>query len=51
MAMHEINIYGAERKICCDCVDEIQMGVNPEKLKNLGHRTVYRTDKLEEDEE
>ena len=27
------------------------MGGNPEKLKNLGHSTVYRADELEEDEE
>ena len=27
------------------------MGGNPEKLKKVGHSTVYRTDKSEEDKE
>ena len=42
--MHDIDIDGAKRKICRDCVDELPMGGKPEKLKNLGHGTVYRTD-------
>ena len=48
MAMYEIDIDGAERKICCDCVDKLQMGDKPEKLKNLGHSTVYSTEESEE---
>ena len=51
MAMHEIKLYGAEQKICCECVVDLQMGVKPEKVKMVQHRTVYRTDELEEDEE
>ena len=49
--MHEIYIYGAQRKILCDCVEELRMGGKPEKMKNAVHRTVYRTDESEEDEE
>ena len=48
MAMHEINLDGAERNICCNFVDELWMGGKPDQLKNLGHRTVYRMDKSEE---
>ena len=44
VAMHEIDLDRAGRKICCNCVGKIVMGVNPEKLKNVGHITVYRTD-------
>ena len=51
VAMHEINIDGAELKICCNCVDKIWMGGKPDKLKKAQHRTVYRKYKLEEDEE
>ena len=43
-AMHEINIYGAEQKVCCDFFDELWMGGNPDKLNKVGHSTVYRTD-------
>ena len=49
--MHEINLDGAELKICCDFVDELWMGSKPDKLKNVQHSTVYRTDKSEEDKE
>ena len=42
--MHDIDIDGAERKICRDCVDKLQMGGKPEKLKKLGHSNVYRTE-------
>ena len=49
--MHEINLDGAERKICRNCVDELRIGVNTEKLKKVGHSTVYRTEESEEDEE
>ena len=51
MSMHEINLDGAERKICCECVDNLWMGGKPKKLKMVQHSTVYRTDKSEEDEE
>ena len=47
--MHEIDIDRSERKICSDCVDELQMGVKPDKLKKVVHSTVYRMDKSEED--
>ena len=50
VAMHAINLDGAERKICHNCVDDIWMGGKPKKLKKVQHSTVYRTDKLEEDE-
>ena len=49
--MHEINIDGTERNICCVCVDELQIGGDPEKLKKAGNITVYRIGKLEEDTE
>ena len=51
MAMHEINIGGSDQKICHDCVNKLCMGGKPEKLKKVGHRTVYRTDESEKDEE
>ena len=51
MAMYEIDIDGAERKICCDCVDKLWMGGKPKKLKKVQHITVYRTDELDEDKE
>ena len=50
MAIHEINIDGAERKICRDCVDKLQMGVNPDKLNKVGHRAVYKMKESKEDE-
>ena len=46
VAMHEIDIDGAERNICCDFVDEIWMLGKPEKLKKVVHSTVYKIDKL-----
>ena len=49
VAMQEIELDGAERKICCKCVDDLRMGGKPEKLKMVQHSTVYRTDELEED--
>ena len=49
VAIHEIDLDGAERKICRNCVDELWMGDKPEKLKKVQHRTVYRTEELEED--
>ena len=49
VAMHDIDLDGAERKICCDCVDELWMGGKPEKLKKVGYITVYKKNELEED--
>ena len=51
MAMHVINLDGAEQKICRGCVEKLRIGGKPEKLNNLGHSTVHRTEKLEEDKE
>ena len=51
MATHEIDIVGAERKICRDCFDKLWMGGKPDKLKKVGHSTVYMTDELEDDKE
>ena len=42
VAMHEINLDRAERKICRNFVEKLWMGVKPEKLKKVGHSTVYR---------
>ena len=49
--MHDIDLDGAELKICRNCVDELRMGGKPEKLKKAQHSTGYRTYKLEEDGE
>ena len=49
--MHEINLDGAERKICRNCVKDIWMGGNPEKMKKVQHSTMYRTDEQDEEEE
>ena len=49
--MHEIELDGAERNICCNCVDELQMGGKPDKLKKVEHSTVCRADESEESEE
>ena len=51
VAMHDIDLDGAELRICCGFVDDIWMGGKPDQLKKVQHITVYRTDKLEEDEE
>ena len=51
VAMHAINLDGAERKICHNCVDELWMGGKPKKLKKVQHSTVHRTEKSEEDKE
>ena len=48
MAMHEIELGRAERKIFLNSVDDLFMGGKPEKLNKVGHRNVYRTEKLEE---
>ena len=50
MDMHEIELDGSERKICRECIYDLRMRSKFEKLKMMQHRTVYRTDKLEEDE-
>ena len=44
MDMHEIDIDGAEQKLCRGCVDELWMGGKPDKLKNMGGKTVYITE-------
>ena len=44
VAMHVVDIYGAERNICHNCVDELWMGSKPNKLKKVQHNTVYKTD-------
>ena len=49
--MHEINLDGSERKICRECIYDLHIGGQPKKPKMMQHSTVYRTDKLEEDEE
>ena len=49
--MHEINIDGSERKICHNYVDKLWMGGKPDKLKNVGQSTVYRTEEPEEEKE
>ena len=51
VAMHDIDLDGAELKICRDCVDELWMGGKADKLKKVQHSTVYRTDEWEDDEE
>ena len=48
--MHENDLDGAERNICRECVDDLWMGGKPDKLKMVQHRTVYRTDELDEEE-
>ena len=40
MATHEIELDGAEWKICQDCVDGLRMGGKLEKSKKVGHSTV-----------
>ena len=42
--MHDIDLDGAELNICRKCVDELWMGVKPDKLKKVQHSTVYRTE-------
>ena len=37
VAMHEINIEGAEQNIFCDCVGKLRMGDKPNKSKKVGH--------------
>ena len=46
VAMHAIDLYRGEFKICHNCVDEIWMGGKPKKLKMMQHSTMYRTDEL-----
>ena len=48
MAMHKIDLDGADLNICRDCVDKLWMGGKPRKLKKVQHSTVYRTDELGE---
>ena len=51
VAMHDIDLDGAEQKICHNCVDGIWMGGKPNKLKKVQHSTMYRTDESYEYEE
>ena len=44
VAIYDIDLDGAEQNICFNWVAEFQMGGKPEKLKKLGHSTVYRMD-------
>ena len=37
VAMHKIDLEGAEQKIYPDCVDELWMGGKTDKLKKVGH--------------
>ena len=46
MDMHEIDLDGVEQKIFCDCVDDIRMGGNTEKLNKVQHSTMYRMNEL-----
>ena len=49
MIMHNINLDGVERNICCNFVDRLRMGGKPEKLNKLVHSTVYSIYESEED--
>ena len=51
MAMHKINLDGADRKIFHCCVDKLWMEGKPEKLKKVQHSNMYRTDESEYEEE
>ena len=48
MVLKDINFDGAERKICRNCVDRIQVQVKSETLKKVGDRTVYGAEESEE---
>ena len=39
MVMHKVELDGAERMVCRNCVDKLQMGGNTEKFKKVGHST------------
>ena len=43
MAVHAIDIDRAEHNIFRNCVDELRMGRNIDKLKKVRHSTVYFT--------
>ena len=51
VAIHEINLDGAELNICRDFFDELWMGGKPEILKKVKHSNMYRKDESGEDEE
>ena len=40
VAMHEIDLDGAERNICHNCVDELRMGGNTDKFNKVVHSTM-----------
>ena len=46
VAMHEIDLDGAELNIFRNCVNNIWMVGKPEKLKKVQLSTVYRTEKF-----
>ena len=47
MVLDYIYFDGEERRIFRDCVDDIRMGGNTEKLNKVQHSTVYRMNELE----
>ena len=49
MNLNDIGFDGAERKIFCDCVDELQGRGNSDTLKKVGDITVYGADESEEE--
>ena len=40
VAVHVVDLDGSERKICCNCVNELWMVGTPKKLKMVQHSTV-----------
>ena len=47
--MNQIDLDGAEQKICHNCVDKLWMGGKPDKLKKVQYSNMYRTDEQEEE--
>ena len=46
VVLNDIDFDGAERKICCDCVDKLWGKVKSKTLKKVRDITVYRTKEL-----
>ena len=44
VVLNYINFDGAERKICCNCVDNLWVQGKSKTLKKVGDRTVYGMD-------
>ena len=40
VAMHDIELDGTERKVCCKYFDNLWMGGKPDKLKMVQHSTM-----------